>query len=566
MDAVAEEEPTCGPDRLWPESLLMMSYISRYSRGNPFRAAREVELARARLDSKISTINAPPMQRKGDRFHRLQGEILSRLAVYTRDAWNAALLSPRALDYVHVHLDDDEEEKAEKEGQLTGAFTLLNRKRKSKKLLEASRIALKNLREWEFAMVPEEDRSNRPLAQIAALPDSPQVLSGGEGGGDADFAASEATAYCSGPNGGSPVTAKAASAAWKWDKSPFDHVTQAKCEEIDAADFGSEEEFHLRWHAASLTPVVVRNAARRWNWPGTSASSSASEEKWLTSLDVVWSDEELTRASSGDDAFVNVSFAAGPDGRVNIYDGISKWESKASILKEHQFRKHGNVVLIRPHEELLPFSGALKFLRSGSALDDVGGAPYIKQVEMDINLPSLLEKAPPPPEGTMLDGQPLVEVNLWLSAGGTTVSLHHDTTDNIMVMASGSKEFLMFPPEEEENLYFRSVVELRTMKLRKKNKRESEEDGPSMNDDNTVVAGLRVDSNHGLVDTTAPITADLEAQFPKYKKARKKALRCRVSQGSVSQIFNSHFFFFPLLLYGCTYFSLCTLQKTLTNS
>ena len=55
----------------------------------------------------------------------------------------------------------------------------------------------------------------------------------------------------------------------------------------------------------------------------------------------------------------------------------------------------------------------------------------------------------------------LKEVNLWMSAGGTVTSLHMDTSENIMHMVAGRKEFLLFRPNQIEHLHYESVPEIR---------------------------------------------------------------------------------------------------------
>ncbi len=93
-----------------------------------------------------------------------------------------------------------------------------------------------------------------------------------------------------------------------------------------------------------------------------------------------------------------------------------------------------------------------------------------------------------------------------MSSGGTVTSLHMDTSENVMHMVAGSKEFLLFRPNQIKHLHYESVPEIRY-------------------DDSSQGPGARINDIHGLVDPTAP---NLE-RFPDYKKAH--GLRCHVREG-----------------------------------
>ena len=55
----------------------------------------------------------------------------------------------------------------------------------------------------------------------------------------------------------------------------------------------------------------------------------------------------------------------------------------------------------------------------------------------------------------------LKELNLWMSAGGTLTSSHMDTSENIMHMIAGRKEFLLFRPDQIKHLHYEKVPEIR---------------------------------------------------------------------------------------------------------
>ena len=90
----------------------------------------------------------------------------------------------------------------------------------------------------------------------------------------------------------------------------------------------------------------------------------------------------------------------------------------------------------------------------------------------------------------------LKEINLWMSSGGTVTSLHMDTSENVMHMIAGSKEFLLFRPNQIKHLHYESVPEIRY-------------------DDSSQGPGARINDIHGLVD---PVSPNL-VRFPDYKKA-----------------------------------------------
>ena len=155
----------------------------------------------------------------------------------------------------------------------------------------------------------------------------------------------------------------------------------------------------------------------------------------------------------------------------------------------------------------------LALWRSGaSAAAGVKGRPYLHQSEMHFNLPSLLELVAEPEWTSRRRGWMPKETNLWLSAGDTMTSLHQDTTENVMAQVRGSKEFLLFAPEDKARLYYHSVVEVA---------RDSRETGHIF----VGQTGRGHSSNHGLVDVRKP---DL-AKHPEYARAR--GLRCRIGPG-----------------------------------
>jgi hypothetical protein len=64
------------------------------------------------------------------------------------------------------------------------------------------------------------------------------------------------------------------------------------------------------------------------------------------------------------------------------------------------------------------------------------------------------------PQWATADGWIGKETNLWLSGGGTTTSVHQDSTENLMVQLRGVKEFLLFAPDQKRHLYYEPVIEV----------------------------------------------------------------------------------------------------------
>ncbi len=84
--------------------------------------------------------------------------------------------------------------------------------------------------------------------------------------------------------------------------------------------------------------------------------------------------------------------------------------------------------------------------------------------ELDTVLPSpthaLINDFPAQPN--LMGGLVLQQCNLWLgaAAGGKSSGLHHDFHDNLYVLLSGRKRFLLFPPSAHEYLHVRGELDV----------------------------------------------------------------------------------------------------------
>ena len=78
----------------------------------------------------------------------------------------------------------------------------------------------------------------------------------------------------------------------------------------------------------------------------------------------------------------------------------------------------------------------------------------------------------------------MVEINIWFSSGGTKSLLHVDTYENILTLVDGTKQLVLYAPEEVANLHPYEA------KVRNK-QRENERDGERKVHDDVVFVDLR---------------------------------------------------------------------------
>lgn len=227
---------------------------------------------------------------------------------------------------------------------------------------------------------------------------------------------------------------------------------------------------------------------------------------------------------------VEVAFTAA-DGHLNRFESMEgKW---SETFKD----KHWHIndkVLVRPQYEHLYFKDYLALLHRGGTAAERNS--YLHQTELHLHLPQLLNFTADPPY--MLPEIFHKETNLWMSAGGTVTSLHVDTSENIMHMVSGQKEFLLFRPNQKRYLHYESVPEIRyddtgNGPVQPRTAAQPAcpalaAAAPSANPAlcfGKSAQSARINDIHGLVD---PTNVDW-ARYPNYKNAH--GLRCHVRQG-----------------------------------
>ena len=197
------------------------------------------------------------------------------------------------------------------------------------------------------------------------------------------------------------------------------------------------------------------------------------------------------------DEVVDVAFTA-EDGHLNRFEPLDQWNE---TFKDAHWRVN-DMVLVRPKYEHLYFRDYLALLHRGGAAKERNS--YLHQTEMHMFFPQLLDLIEDPP--WMPENVWVKEINLWMSAGGTVTSLHVDTSENIMHMVAGQKEFLLLRPNQKKHLHYETVPEIRF-------------------DDSGNGPGARINDIHGLVD---PANVNW-TRFPNYRHAH--GLRCHVKQG-----------------------------------
>ena len=107
----------------------------------------------------------------------------------------------------------------------------------------------------------------------------------------------------------------------------------------------------------------------------------------------------------------------------------------------------GDEVLVRPPETHMRLSDLLTLLKEHTA-----ESFYLEYNALHQYLGALLrEMAPPPPQAAQL--RPLL-TNLWLGKGSTTSPLHYDEYENLLCQVSGTKELLLFPPDDLPHLEY----------------------------------------------------------------------------------------------------------------
>ena len=264
-----------------------------------------------------------------------------------------------------------------------------------------------------------------------------------------------------------------------------------RCTVIEASDLAAALPRLVGARHGARRPFIVRNSTRELtdvaHWTTASLQSLVGE------------------------VLVEAAFTT-PEGELNTFEPLSAWQDWFAANR-FAFAQGVEGVLVRPIQKVLRMRQLFALWRSGAtSAAGVNGRPYLHQSELHLNLPSLLALISAPAWASRQPNWLPKETNLWLSAGDTMTSLHQDTTENIMAQVRGTKEFLLFAPEEKDHLYYQRVMEVA---------RNSRETG------NIFVGktGRGDSANHGLVNVRKP---DL-VKHPLYASAR--GLRCRIGPG-----------------------------------
>ena len=264
-----------------------------------------------------------------------------------------------------------------------------------------------------------------------------------------------------------------------------------RCTVIEASDLALALPRLVGARYGARRPFIVRNSTRELT----------DVEHWTTAN---------LQALVGE-ALVEAAFTT-PEGELNTFEPLSAWQDWFAANK-FAFAQGVEGVLVRPIQKVLRMRQLCALWRSGAtSAAGVNGRPYLHQSELHLNLPSLLSLISAPAWASRQPNWLAKETNLWLSAGDTMTSVHQDTTENIMAQVRGTKEFLLFAPEDKDHLYYQRVMEVA---------RDSRETG------NIFVGktGRGDSANHGLVNVRKP---DL-VKHPLYASAR--GLRCRIGPG-----------------------------------
>ena len=186
------------------------------------------------------------------------------------------------------------------------------------------------------------------------------------------------------------------------------------CDEADEA--GAREA--LARAVAAGTPLLLRGAARGWtSWETCSA--------------------KLAAADDDDDALVPVSIVS-KDGSTN---GLGPLPANLSgDVREWLAARGVRHALMRPTSQYMRLSTFRKLLRGGRC----DGRCYLKQLSVEMSLPSLLRCWDPDPQPAGLP--PLGDSYLWWGAGGTQTQLHFDRRANLLAVLAGEKHVDLLPP------------------------------------------------------------------------------------------------------------------------
>ncbi|CAM9512172.1 unnamed protein product [Ectocarpus sp. 12 AP-2014] len=110
----------------------------------------------------------------------------------------------------------------------------------------------------------------------------------------------------------------------------------------------------------------------------------------------------------------------------------------------------GDEVLVRPPTTSMAFSDFVRLLRQ----EGIKETFYLEYLALHQYLGTPMAEMVPLPTAAAESGLELLLTNLWVGKGGTTAVLHYDDYENLLCQVRGTKELMLFPPKDLENLYY----------------------------------------------------------------------------------------------------------------
>jgi len=197
--------------------------------------------------------------------------------------------------------------------------------------------------------------------------------------------------------------------------------TSSECERIS----DPSPEFFFMNYVLKSKPVIITNALNEW--PA------------LTK----WTNEYLRNRFS--DYSVNIKVT--PDGEFEGCEDIKLWEGHEKAIPETVRQKLlvEDMVVVRPADVRMKFWQFMDLLYS-----DLNASFYLEYTSIKSVLPEMLQDIR---NLSFANFFHTAMTNVWLGNGKTLGKLHFDPFDNLMAMISGKKEFIIYDPHHNEDLY-----------------------------------------------------------------------------------------------------------------
>eukprot|EP00037_Helgoeca_nana_P013066 m.119784 g.119784 ORF g.119784 m.119784 type:complete len:596 (+) comp21814_c0_seq2:158-1945(+) len=231
----------------------------------------------------------------------------------------------------------------------------------------------------------------------------------------------------------------------EWNTSKF--ARSMECPRVHRAHGESiAATLHRAWNGGRASPVVMTG-----EWPEFPTS------------DAVFNTLERCKESSKSDpkrkekgyspAVVEVLLPRNDGGYAVQLGNASDWIVDPKVAD-----------LLRPGEETVMVRGLQEHMLLDTLLSMAGVIPhplYLAHGNLDVHIPCARSLVTAPTTLVLEDSKPgqtpeehgkLAEVNLWIGLGGTVSGLHSDAFHNLHRMLQGTKDVLLFPPEEKARL------------------------------------------------------------------------------------------------------------------